>query len=58
MNNKIFAFVGIAPAPEFLDRLMWKKLKLLLKELKKQLINEKFFIFLIMVALNIIFLII
>ena len=36
MNNKIFALVGIAPAPEFLDRLMWKKFS---KKIKKQLIN-------------------
>ena len=42
MNKKIFALVGIAPAPEFLDRLMWKKFS---KKIKKQLINEKFYIF-------------
>ena len=24
LNKKILAFVGIAPAPEFLERLMWK----------------------------------
>ena len=42
MNNKILAFVGIAPAPEFLDRLMWKNFTL---RVKKQIINEKFHIF-------------
>ena len=34
--------VGIAPAPEFLDRLMWKKFT---KKVKKQIIKEKFYIF-------------
>ena len=42
MNNKILAFVGIAPAPEFLDRLMWKNFTL---KVKKQIKNEKFHIF-------------
>ena len=42
MNNKILAFVGIAPAPEFLDRLMWKNFTL---RVKKQIKNEKFHIF-------------
>ena len=39
LNNKILAFVGIAPAPEFLDRLMWKKFT---NKVKKQLIKDKF----------------
>jgi len=42
MNNKILAFVGIAPAPEFLDRLMWKNFT---PRVKKKLINQKFHIF-------------
>ena len=25
INERIIAFVGIAPAPEFLERLMWNK---------------------------------
>ncbi len=41
-KKNIFAFVGIAPAPEFLDRLMWKKFT---KKVKKQLIKNKFHIF-------------
>tara|TARA_B100000700_G_scaffold168947_1_gene186584 strand:- start:2606 stop:3070 length:465 start_codon:yes stop_codon:yes gene_type:complete len=41
-NKKIIAFVGIAPAPEFLERLMWNKFS---KKVKKQLIKEKFYIF-------------
>ena len=42
MDKKILAFVGIAPAPEFLERLMWKKFS---KKVKRKLINEKFYIF-------------
>ena len=41
-KKNIIAFVGIAPAPEFLDRLMWKKFT---KKVKKQLIKNKFHIF-------------
>ena len=41
-KNRIIGFVGIAPAPEFLDRLMWKKFS---NKVKKQLIREKFYIF-------------
>ena len=33
-KNRIIGFVGIAPAPEFLDRLMWKKFS---NKVKKQL---------------------
>ena len=42
MHKKIFGLVGIAPAPEFLERLMWKKFS---KKVKQQLINKKFYIF-------------
>ncbi len=41
-GKKILAFVGIAPAPEFLDRLMWNKFT---SKVKKQLIKEKFYNF-------------
>ena len=41
-KKNILAFVGIAPAPEFLDRLMWKNFT---SKVKKQIINEKFHIF-------------
>tara|TARA_Y100000591_G_scaffold327453_1_gene351957 strand:- start:1076 stop:1834 length:759 start_codon:yes stop_codon:yes gene_type:complete len=41
-NKRIQGFVGIAPAPEFLDRLMWKKFS---KQVKKQIIREKFYNF-------------
>ena len=34
--------MGIAPAPEFLDRLMWNNFS---NKIKKQLIKEKFYIF-------------
>ena len=42
INERIIAFVGIAPAPEFLERLMWNKFS---KKVKRQLIKEKFYIF-------------
>jgi len=38
-KKNILAFVGIAPAPEFLDRLMWSKFT---NKVKKQLIKDKF----------------
>ena len=38
-KKNIIAFVGIAPAPEFLDRLMWKKFT---NKVKRQLIKDKF----------------
>ena len=38
-KKNIVAFVGIAPAPEFLDRLMWKKFT---NKVKRQLIKDKF----------------
>ncbi len=41
-NNKILAFVGIAPAPEFLDRLMWKNFT---SKVKRKIKKEKFHIF-------------
>ncbi len=41
-NKKILAFVGIAPAPEFLERLMWKNFT---EKVKKKLIKEKIYIF-------------
>ena len=41
-SKKILAFVGIAPAPEFLDRLMWNKFT---NKVKKQLIKEKLYVF-------------
>ena len=42
LNKKILAFVGIAPAPEFLERLMWKNFT---DKVKRQLIKEKIYIF-------------
>ena len=36
-KNQIKGFVGIGSAPEFLDRLMWKKFP---KKVKKQIIQE------------------
>ena len=41
-RNNILAFVGIAPAPEFLQRLMWNKFP---KKIKKKLVKDKFHIF-------------
>ena len=41
-KKRIVGFVGIAPAPEFLDRLMWNKFT---NKVKRQLIKEKFYIF-------------
>ena len=41
-NKRILAFVGIAPAPEFLDRLMWNKFS---NKVKRQLVKDKFYIF-------------
>jgi len=41
-KKNILAFVGIAPAPEFLDRLMWKKFT---KKVKRQLVKDKFYKF-------------
>ncbi len=41
-KKRIVGFVGIAPAPEFLDRLMWNNFS---NKIKKQLIKEKFYIF-------------
>ncbi len=41
-KKNILAFIGIAPAPEFLDRLMWNKFT---NKIKKQLVNDKFYIF-------------
>ena len=41
-NKRIIAFVGIAPAPEFLDRLMWNNFT---RKIKKQLVKNKFYIF-------------
>ena len=38
-KKNIIAFVGIAPAPEFLDRLMWKKFT---NKVKRQLVKNKF----------------
>ena len=42
LKQKIIGFVGIAPAPEFLDRLMWNKFT---KKIRKELIKNKFYIF-------------
>mgnify|MGYP001202123250 CR=1 FL=1 len=36
-KNQILGFVGIGSAPEFLDRLMWKKFS---KKIKKEIINK------------------
>ena len=41
-RNNILAFVGIAPAPEFLQRLIWNKFP---KKIKKKLVKDKFHIF-------------
>ena len=41
-DKKIIGFIGIAPAPEFLQRLMWKKFN---NKVRRQLINDKFYIF-------------
>tara|TARA_Y100000590_G_scaffold389589_1_gene464718 strand:- start:448 stop:1221 length:774 start_codon:yes stop_codon:yes gene_type:complete len=41
-KKKIVGFIGIAPAPEFLERLMWNKFT---SKVKKKLIKEKFHIF-------------
>ena len=38
-KKNILAFIGIAPAPEFLDRLMWKKFT---NKVKRHLIKDKF----------------
>ncbi len=38
-KKNILAFIGIAPAPEFLDRLMWNKFT---NKVKKHLIKDKF----------------
>ena len=48
LSKKILAFVGIAPAPEFLDRLMWNKFT---DKVKKQLVKEKLYIFLQLILL-------
>ena len=37
-KNQIMGFLGIGSAPEFLERLMWKKFN---KKIKKELINKK-----------------
>ncbi len=42
LKKRILAFVGIAPAPEFLDLLMWNKFT---DKVKRHLIKEKFYIF-------------
>jgi len=39
-KKKIKGFVGIASAPEFLEKLMWKKFS---REVKKTIINEKIY---------------
>ena len=41
-DKNILAFIGIAPAPEFLDKLMWKKFT---NKVRKQLIKDQFYIF-------------
>ena len=41
-SKKILAFVGIAPAPEFLDKLMWNKFT---NKVRRQLIKENLYIF-------------
>ena len=41
-DKNILAFVGIAPAPEFLDKLMWKKFT---NKVRKQLIKDQFYVF-------------
>ena len=42
MKKRIVGFVGIAPAPEFLERLMWNKFT---KKIKRELIKNKTYIF-------------
>ncbi len=42
LNKRILGFIGIAPAPEFLERLMWKKFT---KKIKKKLIKNSFYTF-------------
>ena len=39
-NNQIKGFMGIGSAPEFLDRLMWKKFS---KKIKKEIIEKKIY---------------
>ena len=39
-KKQLRGFLGIASAPEFLDRLMWKKFN---KKIKKKIINEKIY---------------
>ena len=39
-RNQISGFIGIASAPEFLERLMWKKFT---KEIKKEIITKKIY---------------
>ena len=39
-NRKIKGFIGIASAPEFLEKLMWKKFS---KEVKRTIINKKIY---------------
>ncbi len=42
LKKRILGFVGIAPAPEFLDRLMWNKFT---KKVKRELIKNKVYNF-------------
>tara|TARA_Y100001970_G_scaffold179093_1_gene218019 strand:+ start:1875 stop:2648 length:774 start_codon:yes stop_codon:yes gene_type:complete len=42
LKRRIIGFVGIAPAPEFLERLMWNKFS---SKIKRQLINERSYSF-------------
>ncbi len=42
LKKRILGFVGIAPAPEFLDRLMWNKFT---SKVKRELIRNKIYIF-------------
>ena len=39
-NNQIKGFMGIGSAPEFLERLMWKKFS---KKIKKEIIKKKIY---------------
>ena len=39
-KKQIIGFLGIASAPEFLEKLMWKKFN---KEIKKKILNEKIY---------------
>ena len=39
-NNQINGFMGIGSAPEFLERLMWKKFS---KKIKKEIIEKKIY---------------